>query len=86
MSQIQQVKQQLHDVAHQSRQAAGGIQAFDVKFSQAVARVQELIGGSATAADKQIIAVLQEASRAVRAAAGSLHSAAKTATDYANRV
>ncbi|MFI6504636.1 hypothetical protein [Nonomuraea typhae] len=84
--QMSEILQQCHEVAEQSTEVAGDIQAFDATFAQAVARVQELVDASATASDRQILAVLLEASQAVRAAAEALYGAAKTAGDYADRV
>jgi hypothetical protein len=47
--------------------------------------VQALIGGTATNADKQIIDVLQNASRAVKSAAEALRVAASTAQKFASQ-
>lgn len=85
MSQLNQLKQQLHQVASQSQQTAASIQQFEQKFSRSIAEVQGLIGGTATKADKQIIDVLQDASKAVKAATESLRAAASTAQKYASQ-
>lgn len=86
MSKLGQLKGELHALAQEARQTAANIQAFDAKFSKAINEVQSLIGGTATKTDQQIMEVLSGASKAVKAAAESLETAAKTAQNYANNV
>jgi molecular chaperone GrpE (heat shock protein) len=85
MSQLNQLKQQLQQVASQSQQTAANIQQFEQKFTRSISEVQALIGGTATNADKQIIDVLQNASRAVKSAAEALRVAASTAQKFASQ-
>jgi uncharacterized phage infection (PIP) family protein YhgE len=65
MSNVTQLKEQLHHVSMEAKQAAGGLGSFQNKFGQSSARVQALIAGSATGADRQISEVLDAAGRAV---------------------
>ena len=84
-SQLGQLKAQLEKLSQDCRTTAGNIQAFEKAFSQSSAQVQGLIGGTATKADQEIVAVLQQASKSVEEAVSSLARAAKAARDYASQ-
>jgi hypothetical protein len=86
MSQIEQLKMQLHQVAGEARQAAGGMTAFKLKFAQHINQVDSLIRGTATGADQSIAEILGAASTAVEVAAGALETAAAAARQYADQV
>ncbi|NIK54322.1 hypothetical protein [Kribbella shirazensis] len=86
MSQIEQLKVQLHQIAGEAKQAAGGMAAFKVKFSQHVDQVDSLIRGTATGADRNIAEILGAAGAAVENAAAALEMAAAAARQYADQV
>lgn len=84
MSDLTQLKAQLHAIASDAKNTSGQISAFQSKFSRSVSEVQQRIGGSATGTDRQIIEILQNAAKAVRSASESLDAAAKSAQRYAD--
>jgi hypothetical protein len=83
MSDLSQLKAQLHAIASDAQSTSGQIAAFQSKFSRAISEVQQRIGGSATGTDRQIIDVLQGAAKSVKSATEALESAAKAARSYA---
>ena len=82
MSQLQQLKGSIESVAQQAKSTAGQLQSFQVKFSQSASQVQATIGGSAQAADKNVLAALDDARSKVDAAIAALHTAASVASRY----
>lgn len=86
MSQLSQLKSQMHAVAGDAKRASGELSAFDSKFSKATNQVESLIGGSATSADKKIIETLNGASKAVKQAVAALEQAASAARGYADSI
>jgi len=86
MSDITRLKEQLHHVSTEARQAAGGLGGFQNKFGQSSAQVQALIAGSATGADRQISEVLDAAGRAVGQAIEALQIASAGCANYANQI
>jgi methyl-accepting chemotaxis protein len=86
MSDLSQLKSQLHAIAGDAQSTSGQIASFQSKFSRAINEVQQRIGGSATGTDKQIIEILQGASKAVKDASEALSSAAKSARGYADSI
>lgn len=86
MSQLSQLKSQLHAVASEAARTSGEIAAFESKFTKSINQVESLIGGTATSADKQIIETLNGASKAVKAAAAALEGAARSARGYADSI
>ncbi|MDX6239629.1 MAG: hypothetical protein QOG10_4444 [Kribbellaceae bacterium] len=67
MSQVEQMKMQLHGLADQSRQGASSL-GFKQRFEQSSQHVRALIRGSATGADRDISAVLEAAGKSVEQA------------------
>lgn len=86
MSEIQQLKVQLHQVSSDARQAAGGLAGFKTKFSQSSAHVQALIAGTATGADRDISELLNAATKALDHAVQSLEIAASGCRTYAEQI
>lgn len=86
MSDITRLKEQLHQVSMEARQAAGGLGSFQNKFGQSSAQVQALIAGSATGADRQISEVLDAAGRAVGQAIEALQIASAGCANYASQI
>ncbi|GIG62971.1 hypothetical protein Lfu02_73430 [Longispora fulva] len=83
MSQLDQLRQQIHQLGQDARTQAGGLAAFKPKFSQAVGHVNAIIGGSAQQVDKNMIATLQAAEKQVDQAIAALTEAASAAGRYA---
>jgi hypothetical protein len=83
MSQLQQLKSQLNNIASDARSTSSGLSGFTSKFSRAVAQVNATIGGSAQRTDQDIIQTLQAAERQVKAASEALQLAASKASRYA---
>ena len=83
MSQLSNLKQQINQVAEDARNTAQGLAAFSSKFSQAIAQIQALIGGTAKGTDKHLISTLQTADKEVKTAVQALQSASKSAKDWA---
>ena len=65
MSQVEQMKVQLHNLADQSRQGAASLAGFKQRFEQASQQVQVLIRGTATRADQDIATTLDAAAKSV---------------------
>ena len=86
MSAVSQLKEQLHHLSMESRQAAGGLAGFQNRFGQSSAQVHALIAGSATGADRQISEVLVAAGRAVGQAIEALEIASAGCANYANQI
>lgn len=83
MSKLTELKTTVDQIARTARTTGSSLAQFESKFSQLVGEVEAAIGNSAQSADKQVIASLQAASRAVSQASGALSSAAQTASNYA---
>ncbi|WP_020387869.1 hypothetical protein [Kribbella catacumbae] len=86
MSAVTQLKEQLHHLSMESKQAAGGLGGFQNRFGQSSAQVQALIAGSATGVDRQISEVLDAAGRAVSQAIEALEIASAGCASYANQI
>jgi hypothetical protein len=86
MSDVQRLKQELHQVSTEAKQAAGGLGGFKSKFSEHTGRVQALIAGTATGADTDIAQLLEAASSAVESAIGALEAAADGCQSYAGQI
>ncbi|TDD20762.1 hypothetical protein E1218_21920 [Kribbella turkmenica] len=86
MSQVEQMKMQLHGLADQSRQGAASLAGFKQRFEQSSQQVQALIRGSATNADKDITALLDAAGKSVEQAIQSLASAEAGCRSYADQI
>jgi uncharacterized phage infection (PIP) family protein YhgE len=86
VSDVQQLKQELHQVSTDAKQAAGGLNDFKSKFSEHSGRVQALISGTATGKDAEITQLLEAAQSAVDAAASALQQAAEGCRSYAGQI
>lgn len=86
MSDVQRLKEQLHQVSADAKQAAGGLAGFKQRFSQHSAQVQGLIAGTATGVDRDIAEILDAAGRAVERAAESLEVASAGCKSYADAI
>lgn len=74
MSDVQRLKEQLHQVSAEAKQAAGGLAGFKLRFTQHSAQVESLIAGTATGVDRDISEIL-DAAKAVEQAAEALEIA-----------
>ncbi|MDX2972601.1 hypothetical protein [Kribbella solani] len=86
MSQVEQLKMQLHGLADQSRQGAGSLAGFKQRFEQSSQSVQALIRGSATGADRDIATMLDAAAKSVDQAVQALHIAEAGCRSYADQI
>ncbi len=86
MSQVEQMKVQLHGLADQSRQGSASLAGFKQRFEQSSQHVQALIRGSATSADKDITTLLDAAGKSVEHAIQSLSSAEAGCRSYADQL
>jgi hypothetical protein len=86
MSDIMRLKEQLHHVSLEAKQAAGGLGGFQQRFGQSTAQVQALISGSATGVDRDIAQILDAASKSVGQAIQALEMAAAGCANYANQI
>ncbi|MFC9688180.1 hypothetical protein ACFTSF_06535 [Kribbella sp. NPDC056951] len=86
MSQIEQLKLQLHGLADQARQGTSSLAGFKQRFEQASQQVQTLIAGSATGADRDISTVLEAAGKSVEQAVQALHIAEAGCRSYADQI
>jgi len=86
MSQVQQLKAQLHQVATEAGQGAASLSTYKQRFSQNAAQVLALIQGSATKADADISQLLDAAGKAVEQASEALQIAAHSCKNYADQI
>ncbi|GAA1601404.1 hypothetical protein GCM10009804_67490 [Kribbella hippodromi] len=86
MSQIQQLRAQLHQVAIEATQGAASLSTYKQRFSQSTAQVLALIQGSATRADADISQLLDAAGKAVEQASEALQIAAHSCKNYADQI
>jgi hypothetical protein len=86
MSDVMRLKQQLHQLSSDSRQAAGGMAGFKSKLAQQGAMVQSLIAGTATGTDHEIAQVVGAAAKAVDQAVEALHVVSARCRSYADQV
>jgi hypothetical protein len=86
MSQVEQMKLQLHGLADQSRQGAASLAGFKQRFEQSSVHVQALIAGSATGADRDITTLLDAAGKSVDQAVQALQIAESGCRSYAEQI
>jgi hypothetical protein len=86
MSDVQRLKEQLHHIAMDAKQAGGGLAGFKLRFTQNSNQVQALIAGTTTGVDRSISEILDSASRAVEQAAQSLAIASGACARYADQM
>jgi hypothetical protein len=86
MSDVTRLKQQLHPLSSDSRQAAGGLAGFRSKLAQQGAVVQSLIAGTARGTDKEIAQIVGFAPKAVDQAVGALSMVSARRQTYPDRV
>jgi hypothetical protein len=86
VSDVQRLKEQLHQISMEAKQAGGGLAQFKLRFSQHSTQVQALIAGTATGVDRDIAEVLDAAGRAVEQASQSLEIAAAGCPRYADQI
>lgn len=84
MSDVSQLKQQLFALAGEADSAGGTVDRFGTRFGQHIAEVEQLIAGTSTRADQEVVATLAAARDAARQAVTALQSAARRTRDYAN--
>jgi flavin-binding protein dodecin len=82
MSQLSQLKQAVNGCASSATKASSNLASFGKEFGKQTQQVQQLIGGSAQGKDKQVVAAIQRAEKAVKDAAAQLQNAAKIAQQY----
>jgi ABC-type transporter Mla subunit MlaD len=80
------LKEQLHQVSAEAKQAAGGLAGFKQRFNQHSAQVQSLIAGTATGVDRDLAEILDAAGKAVEQAAESLEVASAGCKRYADQI
>lgn len=86
MSDVQRLRQELHQVSSDAKQVTEELNGFRSTFSDHVGRVQSLIAGTATGADQQIVRVLVAAASAVDDAVAALEAAADGCRSSAEQV
>ena len=86
MSQVEQVKMQLHGLADQSRQGAASLAGFKQRFEQSSQQIHALIRGTATRADQDIATMLDAAAKSVDQAVQSLQIAEAGCRSYADQI
>lgn len=86
MSQLSQLKDQVSSLGRQAKASGNQLGQFSQSFSQQINSVEQLIGGSATSADRRVIDALNQAKTAVSNAVSALDSAGQTAEQYANQI
>ncbi len=82
MSTVTQLKQSLSSLSEASKRTANALAQFDQQFNQQSQSVQNIMQGSSQSKDKEVLAALQQASRAVKTAAEDLNRAARVTGQY----
>lgn len=82
MSALTQLKQTINGLAEASKRTANGLGQFDQQFNQQMQGVQQAIGGSSQSKDREVVAALHQASKAVKEATQALQQAARVAGQY----
>lgn len=86
MSDVLRLKEHLHHIAMDAKQAGGGLAGFKLRFTQNSQQVQVLIAGTSTGVDRSISEILDAAGRAVEQAAESLAIASDACARYAEQI
>lgn len=76
---LERTAMQLEDIARRITQVAQGAQDYQRRVTPLAHGVDQLVGGSATARDKQIAALLASVTREMSRSASSSHQAAQLA-------
>lgn len=84
MSALDELKKRLSQLAEDSRKVGSDLGRFEQKFTEQSKKVSAEIGNTSTGVDKQIIATLQAASKALEQSIGALQKASKDCGDFAN--
>ena len=82
MSLVQGLKTHIDWFTQQARSTADELQTYQLRFSEAASQVQEMIGGSAQSADKNVLTAIDEAKSKLDAAVAALQEAASQAGRY----
>jgi ABC-type transporter Mla subunit MlaD len=82
-SQVEQLKSSLNGFADSTNRAGQALMSQRSGFEKSSQQVTSLIGGSATSKDREVIAAIEQAKKAVEQAGNALSAAARTAKDYA---
>lgn len=85
MSELGQIKQQIMQFSGQVGQAAYNIKQLELDLNKQIGFIEQIIGGTSDNADKQMIAALEQAKKAVNDAALQLILASNAASDWATR-
>lgn len=82
MSDLSNLKQRIISLSEASKKTAAGLAQFEQQFNQQMQGVQQSIGGSAQRKDAEMVASLQQASKAVKDASQALSQAARVGSQY----
>jgi hypothetical protein len=86
MSKVEDLKTAVSTVASNAQSTANSLNGYKAKLSDQIGEIQELIGGTATQTDREVIASLSAAVRSAEATVTSLLDAARRANTYTNQI
>ncbi|WP_454852432.1 hypothetical protein [Promicromonospora soli] len=86
MSKVEDLKTAVSTVAQNAKNTANSLNGYKAKLSDQIGEIQELIGGTATQTDREVIASLSAAVRSAEATVNSLLDAAGKADGYTNQI
>jgi ABC-type transporter Mla subunit MlaD len=85
-SQLEQLKSSLNAFAQSTERTGQSLASQGKDFQKSSQQISALIGGSATSKDREVMAAVAEAQKAVQQASNALAKAARTAKDYASGI
>ena len=86
MSKVEDLKTAVSQVASNAQNTATSLTGYKTKLSEQIGEIQELIGGTATQTDREVIAALSAAVRSTEETVNSLLDAARRASEYTNQI
>ncbi|GAA4725740.1 hypothetical protein APR04_006005 [Promicromonospora umidemergens] len=86
MSKVEDLKTAVSVVASNAQNTANSLSGYKAKLSDQIGEIQELIGGTATQTDREVIASLSAAVRSAEETVNSLLDAARKASAYTNQI
>lgn len=82
MSQLQQLRSTIEEMARSSQKLGATLAGFSTQFSRQRGTIHSIIGGSSQRKDVEVMAAVDEAEAQVRKATEALEHAARVATAY----
>ena len=86
MSKVDDLRIAVSQVAQSTKSTANSLRGYQANLSDKIGQIEELIGGSATQTDREVIASLSAAVKSADETVNSLLDAASKAEAYTNQI